>query len=257
MIGDFWRDLTRQTYRILMYHSVSDTPTYPWTVSPENFQRQMEILAQSDLEVIGLDRVIKFLNEGKPVSRKVVITFDDGYIDNLTIAAPIMAQHGFTATVFTSTGFVGEQSSWDTDEGWEPLPLLDWEGLRELHAMGHLLGGHTHRHVNLINDENFVAEIEKPIQLIREKTGQEFVPFAYPYGKWNPAIRKAVMEAGYGCACIAGGYFGNHTGTDRWLLRREPMLWNTTDKDFQARLKGVRYGGYWRLGFSELLSANE
>jgi peptidoglycan/xylan/chitin deacetylase (PgdA/CDA1 family) len=238
-----------------MYHSISDTPTYPWTVSPENFQRQMELIARSDLEVVGLDRIIKFLNEGRQVSRKLVITFDDGYIDNLTVAAPIMAQHGFTATVFISTGFIGKQSDWDTNEGWDTLPLLDWEGLKELHALGHLLGGHTHRHVNLIKDENLTEEIEKPIQLIREKTGQNFVPFAYPYGKWNPTVREAVIEAGYGCSCIAGGYFGNHPGTDRWLLRREPLLWNTIYKDFQARLKGVRCGGYWRLGFSELLSA--
>ena len=254
MLEDLLQDLRRQTFRILMYHSISDTPNYPWNVSPENFHRQMEAIARSGMEVAGLDRVIQLLNEGKPVDGKVVITFDDGYADNLKIAAPIMNRYGFTATIFVTTGFVGKQSSWDAGKGWKSLPLMDWAGIEELHAMGHLLGGHTHKHVNLAQEDDPVPEIEEPIRLIREKTGQEFIPFAYPYGEWNPAVREAVIRAGYGCACIAGGYFGNHPGTDLWLLRREPVEWKTTGKDFKTRLTGARCCGYWRMGVSEVWS---
>ena len=255
MIGDLIRDLRSQVFRILMYHSISETPTYPWAVSTENFQRQMETVAQSDLEVISLERVIQALEEGKSIAGKLVITFDDGYTDNLEVAAPIMAQYGFAATIFVSTGFVGKYNHWDRGEGMEPLSLLDWEGLKELSEMGHILGGHTHKHVNLTNVDDPVAEVEEPIRLIRQKTGQEFIPFAYPYGEWNSVAREAVVRAGYDCCCIAGGYFGNHPGTDRWLLKREPVLWETTIEEFRARLYGARCGGYWKLGIKELLSA--
>ncbi len=253
MIGDLVRDLRSQAFRILMYHSISETPTYPWAVSTENFKRQMEVVAQSDLQVIGLDGMIQLLNDGKPVAGKLVITFDDGYVDNLEIAAPIMAQYGFTATIFVTTGFVGKHNDWDTGEGIEPLSLLDWDGFRELSGMGHLLGGHSHRHVNLAEIDDPVAEIEEPIRLIRREIGQEFIPFAYPYGKWNSVAREAVIGAGYDCSCIAGGYFGNHPGTDRWLLKREPVLWEMAIEDFRSRLKGARCGGYWKLGIKELL----
>lgn len=255
MVIDLLQDLRSQTYRILMYHSVSDTPTYPWAVSTENFQRQMEAVAQSGLEVIGLDQIIQLLNEGKPVAGKLVITFDDGYVDNLEVAAPIMTQYGFTGTIFVSTGFVGKHNDWDSGEGIEPLSLLDWEGLKKLSGMGHILGGHTHKHVNLTDVDDPVAEVEEPIRLIRQKTGQAFVPFAYPYGEWNAAVREAVIRAGYNCSCIAGGYFGNHPGTDCWLLKREPVLWKMTIGEFRARLYGARCGGYWKLGVKELLSA--
>lgn len=96
---------------VLMYHSVADQSSAKW-VDPRNhvpaevFEQQMQYLAQYK-KVIPLDSLIETLAEGKkPANDSVVLTFDDGYLDNLQIAAPILERLGMSATLFLPTGYI-------------------------------------------------------------------------------------------------------------------------------------------------------
>ena len=80
----------RDRLRILMYHSVADAPVNRLTVGPEMFAAQMRYLADHRFEVISLQDACYLLETHGNVQRKIVLTFDDGYVDFLTTAAPIL-----------------------------------------------------------------------------------------------------------------------------------------------------------------------
>ncbi len=101
---------------ILMYHSIPSEQEAQW-MDPCNclpakiFDQQMRFLAQRR-RVISLDQLIQQLEKGEPIRRgTVVITFDDGYRNNLTIAAPILAKYNLPATLYLATGFIAAQSN--------------------------------------------------------------------------------------------------------------------------------------------------
>lgn len=103
---------------ILMYHSVSadDVAQYidpPNRLPPLLFERHMEFLSQHR-RVVPLSHVVDQITSGTPpLAGTVCITFDDGYLDNLTMAAPILERHNLPATLFLATGYVGRgETQW-------------------------------------------------------------------------------------------------------------------------------------------------
>lgn len=103
---------------VLMYHSVADDQDAKW-IDPANhvpadiFARQIEFLARKR-QVVALDELVSTLRQGKtPAAGTVVITFDDGYLDNLTVAAPILDHYKLPATLFLPTGYIDRgESQW-------------------------------------------------------------------------------------------------------------------------------------------------
>lgn len=101
---------------ILLYHSVSDASRDPWgvRVSPEHFAQQMQVLAAhcTPMRLRDLDAALQA--DALP-QRAVIVTFDDGYVDNLLSAKPAMERHGVPGTVFVASGYVGSEHEywWD------------------------------------------------------------------------------------------------------------------------------------------------
>ncbi len=98
---------TAQSIPVLMYHHVSPNPGLV-TVSPETFHAQMAWLARHNYRSIGTDDLAAFL-AGKPLPEKsVMITFDDGYLDNYLYAHPVLQAFGLKAVLFVITGWLGQ-----------------------------------------------------------------------------------------------------------------------------------------------------
>ncbi len=99
-----WR---RQRLCILCYHGVSIRDEHLWNhhlfISPERFRRRMELLAHLQCSVLGLEDALLRLSQFDLPPRSVVITFDDGFHDFLARAHPLLAEHGFPATVYLTT----------------------------------------------------------------------------------------------------------------------------------------------------------
>jgi peptidoglycan/xylan/chitin deacetylase (PgdA/CDA1 family) len=117
-----------------MYHRVAEVEVDPWelSVSPDHFCEQLDYL-ESQTNVWRLDDYVHALRSGSLPSRAVVITFDDGYADNLSTAAPMLRKAGLPATFFIVTGAVGQTGEfwWDDLErcllrdSVSPIRLLD------------------------------------------------------------------------------------------------------------------------------------
>ena len=96
-----------RTLRVLMYHKVNDLSPNPITVPTAVFAQQMELLGELGYVVVSLDDVLDHYLEGTPLSeRAVLITFDDGYRDNLENALPILQRHRYPAVLFVPIGFL-------------------------------------------------------------------------------------------------------------------------------------------------------
>jgi hypothetical protein len=120
---------------ILMYHHVKncddscDDIEKGLSVSPEDFDAQMKYLSDNGYETINLSDLFY-----KSDKKQVVLTFDDGYTDNIDEAMPILNKYGFKATLFIITEMVG------TDR------YMSWNQIKTLKNNNWDLGGHTLNH---------------------------------------------------------------------------------------------------------------
>ena len=114
---------------VLMYHRVATPATDPWqlAVAPEAFDAQLRALREA-FDVVPLGELRHNLRTGRHSRPVAAVTFDDGYLDNLTVAKPILEHHAVPATVFVITGFTGRREGFWWDRlahallGDEPLP---------------------------------------------------------------------------------------------------------------------------------------
>jgi peptidoglycan/xylan/chitin deacetylase (PgdA/CDA1 family) len=107
---------------ILLYHRVTTPERDPQMlcVSPENFRLQMEVLRRRGLKVVPLRDLADAIEEGRVPSGAVAITFDDGYADNLTEAAPLLREYEAPATVFATTAY----TNCDAEFYWDDLDRI-------------------------------------------------------------------------------------------------------------------------------------
>lgn len=105
---------------ILLYHRVNDVPTDPQLlcISPRHFEEHLQVLRR-DYRPLRLRQAVETLHE-RCVPSRVVVTFDDGYADNLERAKPVLERLNIPATVFVATGYVGQ----DREFWWDELERL-------------------------------------------------------------------------------------------------------------------------------------
>ena len=96
-----------QAFQVLTYHRVNDDrdPFFP-AVSTDVFERRLAYIART-YRVLTVEELIERMQRGALPRNALAITFDDGYRDNLTYAAPILARYGLPATIFLATGLIG------------------------------------------------------------------------------------------------------------------------------------------------------
>jgi peptidoglycan/xylan/chitin deacetylase (PgdA/CDA1 family) len=208
--------MSRPQVSILMYHAlVEQTAPYMADVhiERERFAEQMAWLASSGLPVLPLAEALASLRQPGPAQPMVALTFDDGYHSLYTHARPLLAQYGFAATLFLTTGAVGEASydgqppefACSAPRGDRPLT---WAELRELIAAGWAIEahGHSHRALAGLPPTELAAELSQSRAAIALHLGHQATAYAYPYGSYDRHTLRALASTGY----TAG--FSVHTG---------------------------------------------
>jgi peptidoglycan/xylan/chitin deacetylase (PgdA/CDA1 family) len=190
---------------ILCYHNVAtapqDAPFKLLYVSPERFERQLWTLRRLGLRAVSTSDGIARLRDGR--SRGcVVLTFDDGYVDALTTAAPLMKRYGFSATCYVVSGALGTYNRWDAEHLRERKALMSRTQLEQWVAAGMEVGSHSHSHQRLheLPPDAAQYEIAESRTQLRNMLGVPIEHFAYPFGDCTPAIVELVRRAGYSSA---------------------------------------------------------
>ncbi len=197
---------------VLVYHKIEHGIELGVNVvSPAAFARQMGWLAERGFRGISLDEALRASEGDGPAggaaraSRTVVLTFDDGYECVARHAAPVLARLGFRATVFVPSAYVGARSGWDTRFLARRYRHLDRAGLRALAAAGWEIGSHSATHVDLrrADDARLLDEVAGSRAALEAIVGARVRAFAYPFGRADDRVRRAVIGAGYRAACGA------------------------------------------------------
>ncbi|MBQ4863823.1 polysaccharide deacetylase family protein [Pseudoalteromonas sp. MMG013] len=192
--------MTRSVYAavILQYHHVSEKLPAVTSVSSDTFTAHLQYLKENNFKVVPLNTLLHKLKHGLAVGpNTVAITFDDGYDNNITDAAPLLEKFNYPYTIFVNPKLIDEQQSY----------VMTWDELRTLAKRGALIANHSaqhdYLHKKLTGETHDVwyTRIKQDItwseQRIKEEVGHNAKLLAYPYGEFNTALQQLVAELGY------------------------------------------------------------
>ena len=171
---------------VLTFHSVSTEPG-PTSIAPATFRMQMDVLAECGVTTMTCQQFLDWHRGGaRDASRRVLITFDDGFADFATAAHPLLRDHGFASIVFVPTGKLDFREDW-RGANTPPRRLLSWSTVRELAQAGVEFGGHGVAHADLTRVPAPVRrhEIERCARDLAQQLGRPIRAFAAPYGHVN------------------------------------------------------------------------
>jgi peptidoglycan/xylan/chitin deacetylase (PgdA/CDA1 family) len=230
-----------------MYHGITDETGaavheyFRTSTSPGAFERQMDWLQQSGYRGMSLsDAVGQWSNPSTAAAPKpVAITFDDGLKDMYASAYPILRRHGFGATVFVSTAFIG--SDFVTGK-----PCLDAREIRQMSDAGIEFGSHTVSHPNLagLSSSRIREELETSKGDIEQITGKSVAAFSYPYRfpehdkAFVLSLRSMLGQAGYRVG-VTTAIGRASPGDESLLLKRLPVNDSDDEKLFAAKVEGA------------------
>ncbi len=202
-----------RTLRVLMYHKVNDLPGNRMSMPTGLFDEQMAQLQELGYRVVSLEDVLAYYVDGEPLpDGAVLITFDDGYRDNLENAAPVLAKHGYPAVQFVPLAYVGDPLPLPHEEPLAASGVLnrtvDWEQVHELEAGGFRIESHgiSHRPLADLELDEAMREIVISKLRLEEKLGRPVRAFSYVKGSeahYKPVHLSIVRQAGYDVAFTA------------------------------------------------------
>jgi peptidoglycan/xylan/chitin deacetylase (PgdA/CDA1 family) len=218
-----------RSLRVLMYHKVNDLPGNPLTMPVSLFDEQMDQLRQLGYTVVDLDAVLAHYVDGKPLpAQAVLITFDDGYHDNLENAARVLRKYDYPGVLFVPLGYLGDPLPLPHEERLAAQGILnrtvDWDELTELEQHGVRIESHgiSHRPLADLEVDEAAREIALSKLRLEERLGRPVRAFSFVKGSeahYKPVHLSLVRQAGYDLAftAVSGA---NSPSTDPLQLRR-------------------------------------
>jgi len=241
---------------MLMYHAVTPgkiRPGWPWAVSMQQFRDQLDFLAAEGYATPTMGELVA--EPKKWTGRTAVITFDDGYADNLA-ACDELKKRGMRASWFIVTSSIGQPPKWPAD-GRPAGRLLNAAELREMQENGMEIGSHTVNHVRLTeaDDVRLMRELTDSKATLEDLLGSAVNSFAYPYGAWNAHCAEAVKLAGYSAACTTRTGWAVRDNNP-FLLRRLTVFNSDTVNTLARKLvygsNDVSWSAIGRYGLSRI-----
>lgn len=175
---------------VICYHYIGEDPSgkSPLIISKEKFREHLKTIKDNGYTTLTMEELNDYLFKDKPIPQKsVVITFDDGSIDNYTNAFPILKEFNVKATMYVISGYI------NTSE------FLTGEQIKEMSDYGIDIESHTvsHSKLSTLSYEEQLKELKDSKEAIENITGKPIIAVAYPEGKFNEDTKKATIEAGY------------------------------------------------------------
>jgi len=176
---------------ILQYHHVSDNTPSSTSISVVQFEAHLQYLADNDFHVVSLSTLMNAIRKQQPiVDKTIVITFDDGYLDILENAKPLLDKFEYPFSIFISPNVI--------EKGYSGF--LSWQQLKVLADEGTIIANHGFSHDSFARQPAGIEQIQWLNQqgqklndaeaIIQEKIGQSWRYFAYPYGEYTPEIQE-------------------------------------------------------------------
>lgn len=214
---------------VLVFHSVTDcADSSIWTLPRRTFRRHIEAIAASGRTSLSFGDLVDGLAGLTSLpDRPVVVTFDDGYADNLEAAA-VCHQHGLRASVFVTTGYIGDPGMVTPAQARELVAMPDVE-----------VGSHTVRHARLdeLSRGDIARELGDSRSHLEQLLSAPVDTLAYPHGNYDDRVKQIAASTGYrGAAAVRMAL--SHSGDDPFAVARYIVSTRTRDADLEALLDG-------------------
>ena len=178
---------------MLIYHHVAEDTPRVSSVTAAEFRGHLQYLRDNNFQVIGLDVLIRQLQQGEAIAdNALVISFDDSYENNFSTAHPILQEFGYPYTIFISPGSIDKRDG----------PLLSWAQVKQMSDDGVLVANHAMWHEHMAKPaagesaqqwrERMKQSILQAEDAIEQHTGQRHRWLAYPYGEYSRELEQLV-----------------------------------------------------------------
>lgn len=202
---------------VLMYHHITNHPGDTVTITPDVFAGQIQCLAENGYRFLTCDELVGHVTGDQPVNEKaVLLTFDDGWLDNYIHAFPVMQRFLVKATVFVITGRTDAASRTGsvTDEaspthetakkqiqsGHAGRVVLDWQTIRRMADSGLVsFYSHTvtHRRCAELPHDELVHELKASKSALERELACGCDYLCWPYGSFDESAVQAALQVGY------------------------------------------------------------
>ena len=226
---------------VLMYHKVWPGISDSLTITPERLREQWQLLRSEGYQPLSLPAYLDIATGNRQISGKpILLTFDDGYRNNLMYAYPLLKEFGWQATFFIITGTIDGAVSNDTDEMEQKMNL---DELKQLDPAFVQLAMHGYIHedmskISLIEARN---ALERSLQVLGSSSLRWHKVLAYPYGarpgKDFAALKELMAGMGIKAAFRIGNRVSEVPAKDLFELKRIDIKGTDTIKNFRVKLK--------------------
>lgn len=217
---------------VLMYHSIDYEKGNELRIPKEKFKEQMSLLKEKGYTTLTLDELYEFFVNNKPIPEKsIVITFDDGYVDNYNNAYPILKEFNFNAVIFVITDNVDKIKNYLTSDQ-----------IVELTNNGIEVQSHTvsHERLSTLNYNKQLETLKNSKEFLENLLDKQISYIAYPYGNWNDSTIKAVRESNYKMAFTTSGTWSDKSD-GIYTLDRVYVSNNFDMNEFCRRISNRNY----------------
>jgi peptidoglycan/xylan/chitin deacetylase (PgdA/CDA1 family) len=212
---------------IILYHRIDISPiNSQYYVPPEKFDEEMKLLHDWGYTTITTELLIKAINEGADLPpRPILITFDDGHLNNYTIAFPIMQKYGFTGVVYIVGNYMGADQYMNADQ------------IKEMAAAGWEVGSHGISHLDLttLDPARQRYEVVDSRTLLENALGVPILTIAYPFGISNSGVIDYAQFAGY-IGGMSLGFTYDQGVSNLYTMQRRDIKGTYDVKQFAAFL---------------------
>lgn len=202
----YFRKLHPQHIPILMYHKVPDTEfiaQHRIFITKYNFEKHLQFFKKKKFTTISFKELEEFRslkNDPRNFPKKpLIITFDDGYADNLFNAGPLLRQYGMKATIFLLADETVRSNFWDKDSGDPEHLIMSIEEKRQLLEYPFEIGSHGFKHekITSLSATQAYDELAHSKKILQERLGVSINTFAFTYGITAPWAARLAQKAGY------------------------------------------------------------
>lgn len=198
---------------VLMYHSVTELPETDYCITPDTLEQDLAYLQANGYETVSAEQLIAYTNgAGSLPAKPVMLTFDDGFYNNLSLVLPLLEQYDMCAIV-SVVGIFADVYGPDAPHN-DVYSYLTWEDLRQLRDSGRVdLGSHTYNLHSRTGERQGCAKLEwesetayhqmllEDLSLLQTRFQEELqlqpAVFAYPYGFLSAESKPVLRELGF------------------------------------------------------------
>lgn len=218
---------------VLLYHSIDESGN-PYSVSLKDFKKQIALLYKKGYGTINLSELKSYLKNKKFPKKKILITFDDGYKNNLELAKPVLDKYGFSGVIFIATSLMGGEIQ-KNDKSYK---MLSKEDLIRLEKSSWDIANHFHSHKILtdLSEQEIVQEIKESKKILKDLLNKKenLLSFVCPKDKINRNIVSILIKKGANMIFTGEGLISKKT--DYYNIPRVEVFNNTDKYKFLLRL---------------------